>query len=358
VGSNLSQKVYRSTADYNTNNGNIYAQITAAYQYWHANTIRLQVAEDDLFTHLKRGQTYNPQFLAAIVQQVNYIRSLGMVAVINDQTEFTDNTPNPTNETSHFWKIVAAKFKSSPYVIFDIFNEPRLISKANMSPLGVSVAPDPFLDPNLMAHRKPIVPISDNQAWEIWRNGGTVNGVAYVGMQQLVNEIRKTGAQNLVWVEGTYDALRLPPNQYLLHGTNIVYSIHHANLNSPGSWRSIARLAAIRPVVEGEWAQYESSWAECYSRAYTDAPKYLNFLHGLRIGVIAWSLQPNSLVKGNAHIGQPDNLNTPSSTDQASKLALPTTLTPTYVCGKGHGQGVGQLLQSYFSQNSLVYHLE
>jgi hypothetical protein len=345
-------------ADYDLNNANVYAQITAAYQYWHANTVRLQVAETNLFSHLKPGEQYNKQFLSALTQQVNYIRSLGMVAVINDQTEFTNNTPSPTAMTSEFWQVVSQHFKNSPYVIFDLFNEPRLIQKNNVNALANDVAPNPFIYSHLFTHYKPVVPISRQRAWGIWRDGGNVNGVSYVGMQQLINQVRATGAQNLIWAEGTYDALQLPPKQYLLHGSNLVYSIHHANLNSPHSWRSIGKLAAIRPVVEGEWAQYQSSWAECYSRAYSDAPKYLNYLHELHIGVIAWSLQPNSLVKGNAHIGQPDNLNTSSSTKRASRLAAPDSLMPTYVCGKGHGQGVGQLLQNYFSQNSIVNHIE
>lgn len=344
--------------DYDANTTNNLAQIQASFQYWHANTVRLQVAESNLFSQLKKGQTYNPRFMAALSQQVNYAQSLGMAVVINDQTEFTSNSPSPTTRTSRFWRVVATHFKSSPYVIFDIFNEPRLTSSSNINRLASDTSPSPVVSARLIAYHEPAVPMNQKQAWKVWRNGGSVNGTVYVGMQTLVNQIRDTGASNLIWVEGTYGARRLPPKEYLLYGSNLVYAIHHPNLNNPRSWHTIGRLAAVRPVVEGEWAQYESSWAECYSHAYTNAPKYLSYLHAHNIGIIAWSLQANSLLQGKSSTGQPHNLNPSSAPKLASELATPNELTPSYACGNRHGQGVGQLLQNYFARNSTTYQFD
>jgi hypothetical protein len=340
---------------YDSNTGNNYAQIQAAAQYWHSNTIRLQVAESNLFTHLKKGQDYNPRFMNALVNQVNYAHSFGMAVVINDQTEFTSNTLSPTTKTAQFWNVVAQQFETEPYVIFDLFNEPRLTSEADVNRLAENVQYSPEVDAHLLSYHKPAVPMTSGEAWRVWRDGGNVNGKAYLGMQALVNQIRSKGISNLIWVEGTYGARKLPPQQYLLSGDNLVYTIHHPNLNNPYSWQSIGTLAATHPVVEGEWAQYQSSWAECFSRAYVNAPKYLSYLQNHNIGIIAWSLQPNSLLKNDGDGGQPNNLNSPDDTNNAAELSTPDRLTPTYKCGTGYGQGVGRLLQNYFTKNSVDY---
>jgi hypothetical protein len=340
---------------YNANQANIYAQIYAASMYWHANTIRLQVAESNLFSHLIAGQVYNADFLTAINEQVNYSHSLGMAVVINDQTEFTNNTPNPTALTARFWQIMTEKYKTKPYVIFDIFNEPRLTSQHSTNKIANDVPFNPFIQSHLLAYHTPVSHMPPQQAWQLWRYGGVVDGAHYIGMQNIVDQIRSDGAPNIIWVEGTYEAQRLPPDNDLLTGSNLVYAIHHPNLNSPRSWQRISTLAATHPVVEGEWAQYQSSWSECYSNAYKYAPKYLSFLHSHNIGIIAWSLQANSLVKGGEHVGQPNNLNTSHDPVQSSALKTPNDLLPSYACGNKHGQGVGSLLQKYFSQNSTSY---
>jgi hypothetical protein len=338
--------------DYTENLANDDAQIVAAAQYWHANTIRLQVAESNLFTHLTSGKTYNDKFLQTIVNQVDLVRSLGMVAVINDQTEFTSKVPGPTNVTSKFWSVMAQTFGNQPYVIFDLFNEPRIEGASKPAKQSSPFATYRLVGPLRVKRsgRRNTQPISIN-IWNLWKNGGRIDGVSYVGMQTLVDQVRGYGVSNLIWVEGPNEARLLPSGGYLIKGSNLVYSIHHPNLNNPSSWNQISNLSSIAPVVDGEWAQYASTWAECYSRAYTNAPKYLNFLLKHNVGVIAWSLQANSLVRGNI-FKQPHNTNTPSDPKDAAELKVPTKLSKNYTCGDEYGQGVGQLLQTYFSQNS------
>lgn len=347
-------------SDYKSTAANDYAQIRAARLYWHANTIRLQVAESNLFTRLKKGEAYNHAFLQALTHEVQYGHSLGLAVVINDQTEFTNKTPAPTTMTAKFWQIVAARFRTQPYVIFDIFNEPRLTSTATAAPQA-SANKLSFLFVNHRSkkhHETPRSNFSSTIVWKLWRDGGTVSGIRYLGMQSLVQTIRNTGSTNLIWVEGSYEAQWLPPPHYLLQGSNLVYAIHHLNLNEPASWdRRIGTLAAQQPVVEGEWAQYESNWAECYSHAYTNAPLYLDYLHSKNIGVIAWSLQAGSLLDGTNRTA-PTNLNSPASPVKTADFKNPSRLLPDYSCsGLHHGQGVGQLLMDYFKQNSTSYNL-
>jgi len=334
--------------DYMENVANIDAQIIAAAKYWHANTIRLQIAESNLFNNTTSGKTYNNKFLQAILSQVNLARSLNMAVVLNDQTEFTSNTPGPTAMTAKFWKVMSRAFQNQPYIIFDLFNEPRIGSAVSLN--GQTVSSSRLVPLGISSHagRTGSSRSISANTWNLWKNGGKVNGVTYIGMQTLVNQIRGYGVNNLIWVEGPNEARELPIGTYLIKGSNIVYSIHHPNLNNPTSWNRIGDLSKIAPVVDGEWAQYQSPWAECYSHAYTNVPLYLNYLLTHQVGIIAWSLQAGSLLKESGY-KIPSNLNTPNSPTTASDLKSPSQLFPSYDCGYEFGQGVGQLLQNYFS---------
>ena len=77
--------------DFTDNLPNIDAQIKAAVTYWHANTIRLQVSEDNLFSNINKKLGYNTKFMKELQREVNLARSLNQIVVINDQTEFTSN---------------------------------------------------------------------------------------------------------------------------------------------------------------------------------------------------------------------------------------------------------------------------
>jgi len=353
----LEQKNYGATKS------NQDAQIKAAAIYWHANTIRLQVAESNLLTSHESGGAYNLKFLRSLEDEVSYAHSLGLAVVINDQTEFTSNSPAPTTKTLNFWKIIARQFKGDGYVIFDLFNEPRLqVTNSGLQNNYNKATPDKLFslfgsvgtnqNSNLAVKNKS--KNNTNADWSVWRNGGTVNHVHYLGMESLVKQIKSTGADNLIWVEGINQARQLPPNQYLLSDDNVVYSIHHPNLNRPSTWERIGALSQTRPVVEGEWAQYASNWAECYSDAYHTAPLYLNYLHRYHIGIIAWSLQPGSLLQDTNAL-RPTNLGKTFAPTQAADLSTPNKLMPGYKCRYGSGEGVGQLLQTYFTKNSTSY---
>src|SRR4051812_35805301 len=42
------------------------AQIIAAHRYWHANTVRIQASEQQLFANRTRGRSYNTRFAASV----------------------------------------------------------------------------------------------------------------------------------------------------------------------------------------------------------------------------------------------------------------------------------------------------
>lgn len=274
--------------NYLQNTDNINAQIIAAAEYWHANTVRLQIAESNLFKNLSKGKKYNDRFLQAIIQQVNLSLGLHLFVVLNDQAEFTSQTPGPTAETVRFWQIMSQTFKNQPNVIFDLFNEPSLTESSGPQRQTLSPRLAPLGLHTKSSHlQRRAAKNTSAQTWNLWKWGGKVSGVNYIGMQTLVNQIRGYGVNNLIWVEGPNQARELPNGKYLIRGSNIVYSFHHLNINNPSSWSVIGSLSSIVPVVDGEWAQYQSPWAECFSSAYTNVPLYLNYLRQHSIGVIA-----------------------------------------------------------------------
>lgn len=126
----------------------------------------------------------------------------------------------PDDRSLAFWRSVAARYKSQPYVAFDLFNEPHLDDSHN--------------------------PPSESEAKRIWRDGGVVSyrdtsglinkTASYnaVGMQTLYDAVRATGATNLVFAAGLHYAHR--PEVVVenpLDATGLVASVHLYCLSCP-----------------------------------------------------------------------------------------------------------------------------
>jgi endoglucanase len=137
----------------------------------------------------------------------------------------------PDRHSVDFWRDVATRYKDHPLVIFGLYNEPHDVSFA------------------------------------VWRDGGTVTdkparwnpdreAVTYegVGMQEIYDAARSTGAANLVTVSGTdwgYDLSGVLEG-YAIHGTNLVYETHPYPFKK--NWdRCFGKVTARCPVYVGEW---------------------------------------------------------------------------------------------------------
>jgi hypothetical protein len=236
-------------ADFQDYSADDASQITAAATGWCSNTVRLQVSQDTLVS--STGVVSAP-FLAAIETEVTQAKSLGMVVVINDQTQDMGLEPGPTTRTVQFWKAISAVYGKDPQVVYDIFNEPYL-STGNTT--------------------------SD---WKIWENGGVYQKVTYLGMQQVADSIRSSGATNLLWIEGIDHAgtLALVPSYPVRADGPIMYSIHHPDgLHTAAVWNTdFGNLVTndVAPVVVGEWTNYASATkSECWDDAPTAVPAFL-----------------------------------------------------------------------------------
>lgn len=146
---------------------------------------------------------YLPGYQSAVEQAVSWTTSLGMVALLTLEgsvpqdinasgacaTQGVQNmADNPGSD--YFWSSAATIFKANPLVAFDLWNEPNGINDST------------------------------------WLNGGPQNGFVGQGMQELYNDVRNSGATNLVFAQGNNWGSTPPPADDLIQGYNVVYDVH------------------------------------------------------------------------------------------------------------------------------------
>ena len=306
-------------------------EITATADDWCANTVRLQLNQDDLLG--PDGTGFDHAYLTAIESEVSLAESYHLVVVLNDETNIA--TPaeqavqmGPTPETETFWQDLTKVYGSNPQVIFDLFNEPRMYSTG--MPLG--------------------------QEWQLWLNGGSFDGVDYpFGMAQLAAYVRTTlGAHNLFWIEGPrYSAsfAGMVQQQALLNVSNVVYAVHHpAGPADAASWDAdfgyLVRTG-VAPVVDGEWTNYEpaptasptTTPSSCWPDAPTSVPEYLQYLAANGIGLNAYTLQPGFMIQSYNNLAGPTTMNAATWSCQSNSEPDP-------------GQGAGAEVLAWFQQQN------
>jgi hypothetical protein len=306
-------------------------KITATATKWCANTVRLQLDQDDLLG--SDGTSVNRAYLAAVQAEVSLAEHDHLVVVLNDETNLSPSPAQyvergPTPATATFWKVLAKLYGKDPQVIFDLFNEPRMYSA------GMSQA----------------------QEWELWLNGGLFQGVYYpFGMAQLAEYVRTTlGARNLFWIEGpnfSASFAGMVQQHALLHVGGVVYALHHpAGQPGPTAWNDdFGYLVTDRvaPVVDGEWTNYEpapttSATAQptsCWSDAPAAVPEFLQWLAGNSIGLNAYQLQPGFLIRSYGNLALPTTMNAKTWSCQSSQETEP-------------GQGAGSAVLAWFQQQN------
>ncbi len=220
---------------------------------WKANTVRLSLNEKFWIQNTSNYQ-------ATVAQQVAWINSLGMDAMLDLHWSDAGNINNTAaqqvmadTDSNTFWKDVATTYKSNPKVLFELYNEPHDVS------------------------------------WSIWKNGGSAGGFTVVGMQQLYNTVRATGAPNLVVVNGlnwAFDLSGVPANR--ITGTNIAYGTHpydYAGKNTAADWdKGFGNLSVTDPIIMTEFGDYN-----CSTTLYTDL---LAYAKAHNVGWTGWAWYP------------------------------------------------------------------
>jgi endoglucanase len=240
----------------------------AAMQSWGINAVRLPLNEScwlgiNGVNPLYGGANYRD----AIGYWVEKLNDNGFYVIV-DQHHSHDGTGLATGQQEmanrdhavDYWTSVAKYFEKSPAVLFDLYNEPY---------------PDDNRD--------------TTAAWTCVRDGGDCDGVGFVaaGMQEMLDAVRSTGAENPVLVAGPQYAgslkrwLEFKPND---PEDQLVASVHiygkplGSPYDNPSRWDAeILPVAARVPVVIGEMGDSDCShefidklmpWADEHGLSY------------------------------------------------------------------------------------------
>jgi hypothetical protein len=280
------------------------AQIKASASYWHANTVRIQVAP----VILDDGTV---GYLRAVENEVNTAETAGLNVILAAQYERDGKIPGPEASTVRFWKTIAPLYARNSRVWFDLFNEPT------------------------------------ERSWSTWRNGRG----PFVGMQTLVSDIRSVAPGNLILAEGLQGAKTLDGVlPYRLDGTGIVYEVHPyfdgVRYDSPAAWSTDwGDLTGRIPVLIGEWGEYEGAHPECRPDAPTLVPTFLTYVVDHRVGLIAWSLEAGVLIQGR-------DLSDPTTFGSGRSFAC--SIGATRGARTGVGEEVLQLFDRYSRMDPAV----
>ncbi len=260
---------------------------------WHADAVRVPLNEDCwLGINGVPAQYSGSAYRSFIRGWVAALNQAGIVAILDlhwsapgtaiayQQWPMPDADHSPT-----FWSQVAAAFKGTPSVMFDLFNEPALGG---------------------------VHPTSSD--WACWDKGGctatftpwlSTTPVSYrvAGMQQLVKVVRNAGAHQPILLGGLV-AAGDPCGMFDAGGNGglcmwfadephdpagqLAVSFHTYNTNpcdTPLCWNAdVAGVAKAAPVVTGELGEFDCS------AAYVD--QYMQWADPLGLGYVAWSWQP------------------------------------------------------------------
>lgn len=163
--------------------------------------------------------------------------------------------PLPEPESVEAWRLLAAHFKQSPHVLFDLFNEPHDRLAGDPLPL-LQPGGQPFPEQQKVTHAM----------WRTWALA-------------LIDAVREVHADSVVLVSGVdwgYDLRGFP-----LERDNIVYSTHVYRARGTRWEECFGFLARTHCVFAAEWG------GEAQDLAW--GTRLADYLDELNIGWTAWS---------------------------------------------------------------------
>lgn len=238
----------------NDGDGRIAKTVAVAVQEWHANLIRLPLAQDRWFGKAPGQADEGLAYRALVKQLVEFCSEHDAYLLLDLHWsdagrwgKYIGQHNLPDRNSVVFWQDVARTFPNHPAVLFDLYNEPAHCS------------------------------------WDQWYRGGLItetdektNGkISYdaVGMPVIVEAIRAAGARNLIVAGGinwAYELEGIWPDRQLLdpNGNGVVYANHPYPHAYPGlgretipQWASrTKRFAEHLPVIVTEFGSIERMW--------------------------------------------------------------------------------------------------
>ena len=273
------QGVAIASLEWSAAGDHVLESVTNALTEWNANVIRLALGSKFWFGVGPWQKDGGVKYRALVDEVVRQCERRGVWLVI-DLHEYRA----PEQHHADFWRDVATRYANHPGVLFGLLNEPHDVS------------------------------------WEVWRNGGWVTdkpkakpGVAAenvqpvkkgasVGMQRLVDVVRKAGARNVVSAGGLdwgYDLSGVLSGFALEEkgGNGIMYESHVYPWKR--EWQKMFLEAAAKyPVLIGEVGCQPERMPfippEAHERPETWAPDMLGCIQKYRLNWTAWCFHPSA----------------------------------------------------------------
>jgi hypothetical protein len=231
----------------------------------------------------------------AVESYVSALNAHGLYAILDlhwsapGAQEPLEQQPMPDYDHSpDFWTSVASAFKNNPGVVFDLFNEPY-------SPTDPRSGDD--------------TNSADTVTWSCWKSGGAscytsaygesgakTTRYRVAGMQELVNAVRSTGAQQPVLLGGLDYAndlsgwLANKPNDPLNQEAASFHNYQGKSCDNVSCWNSqIAPVAASVPVATGEFDEDNFDQSHCANKTpSTFDQDYMNWSDQHGVSYLAW----------------------------------------------------------------------
>ncbi len=223
--------------------GHIVESVRVAIDDWHVNHIRLPLSQDRWFGKAPEQNDHGKAYRAIVDKIVKLCTSKGIYIMLELHWsnagvwgEQIGQHSMPDEHSVTFWKDLAPIYANHLAVIYDLYNEPHDVS------------------------------------WDVWLNGGQITDrpnqrnqtprtFKAVGMQQLLDTIRATGAKNLVVVGGldwAYDFSGILEGRQLKDpdGNGVIYANHCYNNKNQAveTWiANMEKAAGKLPIIISEF---------------------------------------------------------------------------------------------------------
>jgi Cellulase (glycosyl hydrolase family 5) len=259
--------------------GHILNTVRTAIRDWHVNVIRLPLAQDRWFGKAREQKDDSKAYRDLVRQVVDTCASQGCYIILDlhwsDAGAWGQQIGQhkmPDRNSVAFWKEAAGTYKNHPAVIFDLYNEPHDVS------------------------------------WDLWLKGGPVTErdrrtgkeLKYeaVGMQEMLDTVRATGAKNVVIAGGldwAYDLSGIRAGRQLVdrRGHGVVYANHAYPFKGDTVERWIAKMETATktlPVIVSEFGA--DSRGASGARGEQWVRQVLQALHDHDWDWTAWDLHP------------------------------------------------------------------
>jgi len=270
--------------------GHILETVRVAIDDWNCNVIRLPLSQDRWFGKAPEQNDQGKAYRALVKEVVDLCSSKGCYIILDlhwsDVNEWGQNIGQHSMSDRNsiiFWKDFAAVYANNPAVIFDLYNEPHDVS------------------------------------WDIWLKGGIINDrpngpdlpvkeYEAVGMQEMLDAVRSTGAKNVIIAGGlafAYDLDGVLEGRQLKDptGSGVIYANHAYDYFGESIFTWIANMkeaTAKFPVIISEfgWAggpnRRREWWGNNPSAALND-DWLLHLLQGIydnNWSFTAWDMHP------------------------------------------------------------------